>query len=73
MGLAIEDENTHPIFLRNRHRGYTDTSCDSDFSPWTTQKSSGPQNRPENASSPLTTQSKINPGQACHRRQKRLV
>ena len=22
MGQAIEDENTHPIFLRNRHRGY---------------------------------------------------
>ena len=22
MGQAIEDENTHPIFLRNRHRGH---------------------------------------------------
>ena len=22
MGQAIEDENTHPILLRNRHRGY---------------------------------------------------
>ena len=22
MGQAIEDEYTHPIFLRNRHRGY---------------------------------------------------
>ena len=22
MGQAIEDENTHPICLRNRHRGY---------------------------------------------------
>ena len=22
MGQAIEDENTHPILLRNRHRGH---------------------------------------------------
>ena len=47
MGQTIEDENTHPIFLRNRHRGYTHTSCDGFFATWTTQKSSRALNRPE--------------------------
>ena len=27
MGQAIEDENTHPIILRNRHRGYKYELC----------------------------------------------